>query len=146
MTISNDNAIKILSLCPNLLQIKFYTGMSIPLNKIKIPDTVERIIYSYHTISNFDLDNVIYPKNLKILTLPHTYGVICNPEKYDFHALNYMFWNLNNLPQGLEKLTAPYFNSDYLNLPICLNKFATYMNTENVKLPFNCKVSKPKII
>lgn len=141
ITISNNHATNILLKFPNLISIKLNLGINIPLNKINMPNTVERICYEDSTTSSiFDLNNMVFPQNLKILKLPSEYGVITDNERLHYLRNGLIIWKLGNLPEGLEELTAFYYDTENVNLPTSLTKFITKTQNNSLNVPFGCKI------
>ena len=145
LSVGNDYIVKTLVFPKKLDYFMIGHLVSIPLEKIILPDTLKAIIYSDSSCSTIDLSSVNFPSELKILCLPSTKVLLLNKDKGIVQNYGCYYFNcLDNLPESLQELTVPHiFKKPGSNLPSGLKKLTIsdkYGYLQYFKIPFGCKV------
>lgn len=121
------------------------SSVSIEINDMKLPDTLEGIIYSTYSVAQIDLKNTIFPSHLKILHLPIDKIKFYNICEGQVETIGKYYWTnemLANLPANLQELQVPFVSEQINNLPILLKKIYTFSSSTKYfsKIPFGCTI------
>jgi hypothetical protein len=145
LSVGNDYIVKTLVFPKKLDYFMIGHLVSIPLEKIILPDTLKAIIYSDSSCSTIDLSSVNFPSELKILCLPSAKVSLVNADKGIVQDYGCYYFNCpDNLPESLQELKVPHiFKKPGSNLPSGLKKLTIsdkYGYLQYFKIPFGCKV------